>query len=669
MKANFSKPGPVGFLGRLSLTTKLAAVIIVVNLIGLGATVWWLYQSAEHTLRQDAFANWSREVKEVGMVAAGGVKWNVPEAIEDAYKGYTTSDEHDLVQIIVYNAAGAEMTAWTRSGADGAAARRDIETIMATPPQDSLINDLPLGDGKVTIIAPLEPDSEGNPRGHIATVWSTANLHATSVAFGLQTLAVQGVSILIVVGLFLLALRTIVTRPLGDLTARIKRLDEGDLETGVPHRARTDTVGVVANALESFRISAMQKREAELEATRQRAAFEAERERNETETLRTAKAREEAMETVGDALRRLARGDLTVQIEQIDHAFASLQEDFNAAVKSLGETLSDITDATQSVSGSSGEIAKAADDLSRRTEQQAASLEETAAALDQITQTVRASAQRAEEADRMVVDATTGARNSRAVVGDAITAMERIETSSTQISQIIGVIDDIAFQTNLLALNAGVEAARAGEAGKGFAVVAQEVRELAQRSAAAAKEIKDLIRKSGEEVGMGVAHVNKTGASLEQIERHVHMIKDHIAAIVTSAREQSAGLQEINTAVNQMDQVTQQNAAMVEQTNAACVSLEEQAQSLRGLVGRFEMAGRGSMVSHGYERRAASAASSAPVSRRPTAPAPVRANSAAVATRESPARALGRKLAGAFGGGGSAATAAASTEEEGWTEF
>jgi methyl-accepting chemotaxis protein len=124
MKANFSKPGPVGFLGRLSLTTKLAAVIIVVNLIGLGATVWWLYQSAEHTLRQDAFANWSREVKEVGMVAAGGVKWNVPEAIEDAYKGYTTSDEHDLVQIIVYNAAGAEMTAWTRSGADAATSKR-----------------------------------------------------------------------------------------------------------------------------------------------------------------------------------------------------------------------------------------------------------------------------------------------------------------------------------------------------------------------------------------------------------------------------------------------------------------------------------------------------------------------------------------------------------------
>jgi methyl-accepting chemotaxis protein len=669
MKTIESNLDHVGFLGRLSLTTKLAAVIIAVNLIGLGATVWWLYQSAGQTLRQDAFSNWSREVEQIGMVAAGGVKWNVPEAVEDAYKGYATSDDHHLVQILVFNAAGTELAGWTREGVDPAGPTQAIDEMMSSPPSETVVNDVPLGDGQVTIIAPLAVDSEGNARGHIATVWSTEGLEATSAGFGMQTLAVQGVSILVVVGLFLLSLRAIVTRPLGDLTGRIKRLDEGDLETGVPHRARTDTVGVVANALETFRLSAMDKRQAEAEAGRQRAAFEAERERNETETVRAAKAREEAMETVGDALRRLAQGDLTVQIEHIDHAFSSLQEDFNAAVKSLGETLSDITDATQSVSGSSGEIAKAADDLSRRTEQQAASLEETAAALDQITQTVRASAQRAEEADRMVVDATTGARNSRAVVGDAITAMERIETSSTQISQIIGVIDDIAFQTNLLALNAGVEAARAGEAGKGFAVVAQEVRELAQRSAAAAKEIKELIRKSGEEVGMGVAHVNKTGASLEQIERHVHMIKDHIAAIVTSAREQSAGLQEINTAVNQMDQVTQQNAAMVEQTNAACVSLEEQAQSLRGLVGRFEMAGHGSVISQGYERRAASAASSAPVSRRPTAPVPVRANSATVATRESPARALGRKLAGAFGGGGTAAAVATSTEDDGWTEF
>ncbi|VVT32059.1 methyl-accepting chemotaxis protein [Rhizobium sp. EC-SD404] len=669
MKTNDAALGPVSFLGRLSLTTKLAAVIIAVNLIGLGATVWWLYQSAGQTLRQDAFANWSREVEQIGMVAAGGVKWNVPEAVEDAYKGYASSDDHDLVQILVYNAAGSEIAGWTRDGVDPAGPHQAIEAVMSSPPSETVVNDMPLGDGQVTIVAPLEADSEGNARGHIATVWSTEGLAATSAGFGMQTLMVQGVSILLVVGLFLFALRAIVTRPLGDLTARIKRLDDGDLETGVPHRARADTVGVVANALENFRISAMEKREAEAEAARQRAAFEAERERNETETVRTAKAREQAMETVGDALRRLAQGDLTVQIETIDSAFALLQDDFNAAVKSLGETLSDISDATQSVSGSSGEIAKAADDLSRRTEQQAASLEETAAALDQITQTVRASAQRAEEADRMVVDATTGARNSRAVVGDAITAMERIETSSTQISQIIGVIDDIAFQTNLLALNAGVEAARAGEAGKGFAVVAQEVRELAQRSAAAAKEIKELIRKSGEEVGMGVAHVNKTGASLEQIERHVHMIKDHIAAIVTSAREQSAGLQEINTAVNQMDQVTQQNAAMVEQTNAACVSLEEQAQSLRGLVGRFEMAGRGSMVSQGYERRAASASSSAPVARRPSAPIPVRGNSAAGVNRESPARALGRKLAGAFGGGGAAAAAATSTEDDGWTEF
>jgi methyl-accepting chemotaxis protein len=196
--------------------------------------------------------------------------------------------------------------------------------------------------------------------------------------------------------------------------------------------------------------------------------------------------------------------------------------------------------------------------------------------------------------------AKTSAEESGTVVRSAIDAMGRIEQSSTQINQIIGVIDEIAFQTNLLALNAGVEAARAGDAGRGFAVVAQEVRELAQRSANAAKEIKDLIRNSTSEVGSGVELVQATGNALAEIERQVITVSEHVAAIATSAREQSAGLQEINVAVNQMDQVTQQNAAMVEETTAASVTLASESEQLRQLVSRFrlgaEMAGAAAPV-------------------------------------------------------------------------
>ncbi|WP_198585848.1 methyl-accepting chemotaxis protein [Pararhizobium haloflavum] len=648
----------------LSLTAKLASVIVVINLIGLAGTVYFLQQRAATTLREDAFVNWTREVEQIGRIAAGGIKWNVPEAIQEAYGGYASSENHDLRQVVAFNSDKAQLDAWTFPGFEAAPALADIDRVMAGDPTGPVIDDVPEGDGKVTIVVPLEADSQGNPRGYVATVWSTERLSATGAAFGLETLMLQGVCILLVVGAFLFALRMIVSKPLGELTARIGTLEGGDLQSDVPHQHRTDTIGVVAKALDTFRLSAQAKDASDAEAARQRQAFEDERQRNEVESERVSREQGEAMTVVGDALKRLAGGDLTVRISAIGEDFRTLRDDFNAAVDSLAETMGEITETTGAVRNSSGEIATAADDLSRRTEQQAASLEQTAAALDEITQTVRGTTQRAEEANRMVTDATAGAQTSRAVVRDAIAAMERIEASSAQISQIIGVIDDIAFQTNLLALNAGVEAARAGDAGKGFAVVAQEVRELAQRSANAAKEIKGLIHKSTDEVGAGVAHVNKTGVSLEEIEKHVHLISGHISAIVTSAREQSVGLQEINTAVNQMDQVTQKNAAMVEETNAACQSLEEQAGQLRRLVSRFHTEGR---AGHG--------AAPGAVMAEPRGPAVhVVGDSGAAQAKarrdESPARALGRRLAGAFGGGaGAQAAALKPVDDDGWTEF
>ncbi|GAB0116283.1 methyl-accepting chemotaxis protein [Acidisoma sp. 7E03] len=295
-----------------------------------------------------------------------------------------------------------------------------------------------------------------------------------------------------------------------------------------------------------------------------------------------------AVRAVEEGLSELAAKNLAYRItEEMTEEFASLKRDFNESLGLLQAAMSQVSASTTSIYRGIADISEASGDLSKRTEHQAASLEETAAALDQITATVRRTAEGAGEARRLVTDARQGAERSGTVVRDAVAAMGGIEGSSRQIGNIIGVIDEIAFQTNLLALNAGVEAARAGEAGRGFAVVATEVRALAQRSAEAAKEIKQLISTSGQQVEVGVRLVGETGEVLNMIAEQVTKLNSLIADIAASAQEQATGLQEVNTAVNQMDQVTQQNAAMVEETSAAAVNLDREANALHSLVSTF----------------------------------------------------------------------------------
>jgi len=328
------------------------------------------------------------------------------------------------------------------------------------------------------------------------------------------------------------------------------------------------------------------------DAARQRAEDQraAEEQRKIAEAEAIAAAERMVVGSFGQGMSALAAGDLTYRItSDVPEAYQQLRADFNGAVASMQEAMAAISRNASGVRGGAGEVAQAADDLSRRTEHQAATLEETAAALDQVTVTVRKTAQGAARANDLVDNTKVETAASGEVMLQAVSAMSEIEKSSHQISQIIGVIDEIAFQTNLLALNAGVEAARAGDAGRGFAVVASEVRALAQRSSDAAKEIKTLISASSQQVGTGVKLVDQAGGALQKIVAQVTEISALVSEISASANEQSSALGEVNTAVNQMDQATQQNAAMVEQTTAASRSLSGEADELSALVARFRV--------------------------------------------------------------------------------
>ncbi|NTG38963.1 HAMP domain-containing protein [Agrobacterium rhizogenes] len=402
--------------------------------------------------------------------------------------------------------------------------------------------------------------------------------------------AVIGLVLALVLGSSIYALISI-AKPIKAITASMTKLAVGDIESAIPYADRTDEIGQMADAVEVFRQAAITNGRLELEAERNREIAEFDRKRLTEEADAAADRRlRDATSALADGLTRLAAGDLSFQLlEPMSPDFEALRRDLNSAVLQLRDTLTSVSIAAGAMNDGSREISVSTDNLSRRTEQQAASLEETAAALDEITANVANSSKRAEEARAIVSEATASATRSAKIVADAVEAMRRIANSSSQIGNIIGVIDEIAFQTNLLALNAGVEAARAGEAGKGFAVVAQEVRELAQRSAKAAKEIKELIRKSGEEVESGVLLVHATGDALNAIEGHVSEINHRVLSIATSASEQAMGLGEVNAAVNQMDQVTQQNAGMVEETSAASAILASEATHLHELVSQFNL--------------------------------------------------------------------------------
>ncbi len=420
----------------------------------------------------------------------------------------------------------------------------------------------------------------GESQGAIADMAVTVTNDVQGAEQQMQVLL--GVSGAVLV-LSLLLTKLLITRPLAKISETTEYLAEGDLSPVTGFDRASDEIYRIARALSVFRNGLVEKQEMS-------EAVEAERQARQAD--QTA-----AVTAIGDGLERLSKGDLTVRIhEEMSEGYIKLRDDFNQTLDSLKTTVFEVVGSSESIRNGATEISQASDDLSRRTESQAATLEQTAAALEEMTTSVKSAAEGARSVENIVNEAKEEAEESGKVVQNAVAAMTEIEGSARYISQIIGVIDDIAFQTNLLALNAGVEAARAGDAGRGFAVVASEVRILAQRSSDAATEIKALIDDSSKQVDRGVDLVGKAGEALTSIAARVGNISHLVSEMAVGSADQSTGLAEINIGVTQLDQVTQQNAAMVEQATAASHLLNSDAAKLSALVAHFNTGDGGRMT-------------------------------------------------------------------------
>jgi methyl-accepting chemotaxis protein len=547
----------------------------------------------------------------------------------DELRKLAGKDQEDLDRIAAVDAAYAEYRKLAIE--PGEALGADVAT---RPQAVELVKHDGVADKAVT---PVEDAIEAISKNAEAELTTEA---AAQKKASLESTLALAIGILITAGIAIgggLLLTGAIAKPVTAMTNAMRRLASGDSTVDVPAQGRKDEIGDMAAAVAYFKDSEAEKVRIEAAAVDQRQAADRERAANEAEKAEIARNDAVAITALNEALDHMAGGDLTHRITTTFAAkVESLKANFNAAADRMQQAIQSINSATGGVNSGADEIAEASDNLSRRTEQQAASLEETAAALDEITATVRKTASGAKEASQVVVNARADAERSGRIVGQAVAAMTEIETSSNQVSQIIGVIDEIAFQTNLLALNAGVEAARAGEAGRGFAVVAQEVRALAQRSADAAKEIKTLISTSTAQVEAGVDLVGQTGEALSRIVEQVASIDALMKEISASTTEQATGLNEVNGAVNQMDQVVQQNAAMVEEATAASHSLKNEAKALMELVGRFRV-GEGSVVAKSRPAQTTyrpPAPQARPAPSRPTVSARPGRGSAAVAVSE-----------------------------------
>ncbi|MFA7601412.1 MAG: methyl-accepting chemotaxis protein [Novosphingobium sp.] len=431
----------------------------------------------------------------------------------------------------------------------------------------------------------------------VEAIKSNSQRQETAMMVAFITLTLGGIALIGLAITLAMMLTRMIARPITGLTQAMAELAAGKNDIAVPDTDRADELGDMARAVLVFRDAAIAKETGDRD-------------------------REQAMAEIGEKLHDLSQSDLRVRLDALPPAFAGLARDFNGALEQLCGVMGSVRGTIDSITTSSGEIRQAAADLSKRSEQQAAKLQSSTAAMSEITDKVAESATIAAGASKAMVEARVEAEQGGEVVRKAIEAMHGIEQASREIVEIITVIDGIAFQTNLLALNAGVEAARAGDAGKGFAVVASEVRALAQRAADAASDVKTKITSAAEHVNSGVELVNETGGSLGRIIERVASVSDSIGAMASAAEQQSSGLREVNSAISSMDMMTQQNAAMVEETTAATELLAKEAEDLFRTFSAFK-------VDDGHGRTSVPA--SAPVVTIPRAASPRPASIPAVA--------------------------------------
>ena len=487
-------------------------------------------------------------------------------------------------------------------------------------------------------------------------------------------LIVAIVSILVAGGIGVFYVQRKLVKPLTAIDASMRRLSSGDTELALPKVRANDEIASMTRAVVVFRDAALERERLERQAEEQRALVEEqrnkaseERARNEEERRKNAELQAEAAQqqasviaNLAEGLQKLSEGDLVFRLDEAAFgSYRQISEDFNRMAERVAASMSVIATSTREVTNSATEISEATTDLSQRTEQQAASLEQTSASMEEISKTVKANSENAQHANELAANTREVATHSGEVVAQAVKAMSRIEGSSKKIADIISVIDEIARQTNLLALNAAVEAARAGEAGRGFAVVASEVRSLAQRSAQAAKDIKDLITNSGTQVQEGVDLVNRAGQSLGEIVASIKSVADIVSDIARASAEQAEGIDQVNKALGQMDEVTQQNSALVEENAATAKSLEQQAAAMSEQVGTFKLAASGHAAP--VQQQAAPARAAAPQPR----PAAVKPP---VARQLAPAHQSNGGHRGAVGRMQSALATALKADEE-WKEF